>query len=116
VIEDDYANRLFFSEYLNFCGFEVLALPDGLDLAQQLQGFCPDLVVLDIGLPELDGYTLLKQLRSSIQWHHLPVIVVSGYAFKEDQDKALTLGAQRYLVKPVRLRSLLSTIKAFLEC
>jgi CheY-like chemotaxis protein len=114
VIEDDYANRLFFSEYLIFCGFEVLALADGLDMEVQLKTFQPHLLVLDIGLPELNGYTLLSQLRKSQHWRNLPVVVVSGYAFAEDQRKAFDLGAQKYLVKPVRLRELFSTIQALL--
>jgi two-component system, cell cycle response regulator DivK len=115
VIEDDYANRLFFSEYLNFCGFEVLALPNGLDLEMQLKTFEPHLLVLDIGLPEIDGYTLLSQLRAAPPWQDLPVVVVSGYAFAKDQKKAFALGAQQYLVKPVRLRELFATIGALLD-
>ncbi|MBE9138998.1 response regulator [Nodosilinea sp. LEGE 07088] len=115
VVEDDNANRLFFADYLTFTGFEVLALPHGLDLEQQLKAFQPQLLLLDLGLPEIDGYTLLKQIRSSPVWRHLPVVVVSGYAFAEDQHRALALGAQRYLVKPVPLQQLTQTVYAVLQ-
>ncbi len=115
MIEDDYANRLFFSEYLNFCGFEVLALADGLEMDVHLKGFRPHLMVLDIGLPTIDGYALLNQLRKTPCWRDLPVVVVSGYAFEEDQRKAFSLGANKYLIKPVRLRELSSAINALLN-
>ena len=115
VIEDDYANRLFFTEYLTFCGYEVLSLADGLDMEAQLKNFQPHLLLLDIGLPEIDGYILLSKLRKLECWRLLPVVVVSGYAFEEDQRKAFSLGAQKYLVKPVRLRKLSSTINSLLH-
>ncbi|WP_017297923.1 response regulator [Nodosilinea nodulosa] len=114
VVEDDNANRLFFADYLTFSGFRVLALPHGLDLDQQLKEFQPDLLLLDLGLPEIDGYTLLKQVRSSDLWQQLPVVIVSGYAFAEDQRRALALGAQKYLVKPVHLHQLIQAIQAIL--
>ena len=115
VVEDDSANRLFFADYLTFSGFKVLALPHGLDLDQQLKEFQPHLLLLDLGLPEIDGYTLLKQVRSSPLWQQLPVIVVSGYAFAEDQHRAFNLGAQKYLVKPVPLQQLTHAIYCFLQ-
>ncbi len=114
VIEDDYANRLFFCEYLSFCGFDVYSLANGLDIEYQLKTIQPHLLVLDIGLPEIDGYALLRIIRGSKQWQTLPIVVVSGYAFEGDRQKALSLGAQRYLVKPVRLRELSTTVKSIL--
>lgn len=115
VVEDDSANRLFFADYLTFSGFMVLALSHGLDLEQQLKEFQPDLLLLDLGLPEIDGYTLLTQVRSSDMWQRLPVIVVSGYAFAEDQHRALAMGAQKYLIKPVRLHQLTQAVEAVLQ-
>ena len=107
--------EFFFADYLTFSGFRVLALPHGLDLEQQLKGFQPHLLLLDLGLPEIDGYTLLKQVRSSAMWQRLPVIVVSGYAFVEDQHRALAMGAQKYLVKPVHLHQLTQAVEAVLQ-
>lgn len=115
VVEDDRGNRLFFADYLTYSGFNVLALPHGLDLHQHLKEFQPQLLLLDLGLPEVDGYTLLKQLRATDQWRHLPVIIVSGYAFAEDQHRALALGAQQYLVKPIALQQLNQAIHTVLR-
>lgn len=114
VIEDDYANRLLFIDYLTYAGFHVLALPDGTDIEPSLQDFQPDVLLLDLGLPGLDGYSILERLRTLPEQQALPVIVVSGYAFLEDQERALNLGACHYLVKPVRLKELVQTLQSVL--
>lgn len=114
VIEDDYANRLLFADYLTFAGFTVLALPDGLTLQSALEEFRPDALVLDLGLPEPDGYCILESLQTPSGTLWLPVVVVSGYAFLENQERALALGACRYLVKPVRLKELVQTLQEVL--
>lgn len=66
--------------------------------------------MLDLKLPGIDGYTLLEQIQQS-DWQHLPVIVVSAFAFKADRERALNLGARRYLVKPVNLNELKQAIQ-----
>ncbi|MFZ4640115.1 MAG: response regulator [Nodosilinea sp.] len=115
VIEDDDANRLVFTDYLTYAGFTILALPSGLNLSYHLQEFRPDLMLLDLGLPDIDGYSLLASLRSTPQWAHLPVIVVSGYAFPAEQQRAMDLGINRYLVKPIHLQELIESIQTALR-
>jgi CheY-like chemotaxis protein len=114
VVEDDTANRLFFTDALSFAGFDVLALAHGLDLQQQLKEFLPHLLLLDLGLPEIDGYGLLSQVKDSALGRALPVVIVSGYAFAEDRHRALALGAAAYLVKPVPPLQLAQTVRSVL--
>lgn len=114
VIEDDYANRLLFSDYLTYAGFTVLAIADGQNLSQYISTFLPDLILLDLGLPGVDGYHLLEELNPDGLGPVLPVVIVSGYAFQENQRRAIALGAAEYLVKPVRLKELVQTIRAVL--
>lgn len=114
VIEDDYANRLLFSDYLTYAGFTVLAIADGQNIDQYLSTFSPSLLLLDLGLPGLDGYQLLERLNPNGKGLPLPVVIVSGYAFQENQRRAIALGASEYLVKPVRLKELVQTIRAVL--
>lgn len=114
VIEDDYANRLLFSDYLTYAGFTVLAIADGQNLSQYISTFVPDLILLDLGLPGVDGYHLLEELNPDGLGPVLPVVIVSGYAFQENQRRAIALGAAEYLVKPVRLKELVQTIRAVL--
>ena len=111
LIEDDYANRKLIAEYLEYCHYTVLGLKDGLQLFQNIEAFRPELILLDIKLPEVDGYTLLQQIGQDKDWHHLPVVVVSGYAFLADRERALALGARRYLVKPVKIDELLKVVE-----
>ena len=106
VVEDDYTNRLLFNDYLNHLGSRVLALPDGGGLKEHLETFHPHLLLLDVGLPTTDGLTLLRYIRADPQWKSLPVVIISGYAFPSDRQKALEAGAQQYLFKPVRLPEL----------
>ncbi|NJL47651.1 MAG: response regulator [Leptolyngbyaceae cyanobacterium SM2_5_2] len=115
VIEDDEDNRLLFSEYLTCAGFTVLALADHLSLNSHLQMFQPDLLLLDLGLPVVDGYSVLEAIHSYSHWQAIPVIVISGYAFLANQRRALALGAYKYLVKPVRPDDLVRTVQAALD-
>ena len=106
LVEDDYANRKLIADYLEYCCYTVLGLQDGLQLFKNLESFRPELILLDIKLPKIDGYTLIQQICQHNDWRHLPIVVVSGYAFKADQRRALALGARRYLVKPVKIDEL----------
>ncbi len=111
LIEDNEANQRLMSDYLNYCGYEVCALTDGTQLAATLEQFCPQMILLDLKLPILDGYALLEQLQQRDDWKQIPTIVVSAYAFQQDQQRALDLGARRYLVKPIRLSQLTDVIR-----
>jgi CheY-like chemotaxis protein len=103
LVEDNSLNRLLLADYLRFCGYQIQEVIQGGDLPGVLQTFKPDLILLDLKLPDLDGYKLLKQIREHPTWQAIPVIVVSALAFQEDQEKAFELGANRYLIKPVKL-------------
>ncbi|MCY7322697.1 MAG: response regulator [Phormidesmis sp. CAN_BIN36] len=115
LIEDNEANQRLMSDYLNYCGYEVLALTDGTQLAATLEQFRPQVILLDLKLPTIDGYMLLEQLQQWDDWKQIPTIVVSAYAFQRDQQRALDLGARRYLVKPIRLSQLTDVIREELD-
>ncbi|MEP0872097.1 response regulator [Trichocoleus desertorum AS-A10] len=112
LVEDDDWNRELLGDYLRHCGYEVLTLAQGLDFFLIIEQFQPDLVLLDLKLPDIDGYKLLEELQQQPDLQRLPVIVISGFAFHSDQQRSLDLGARRHLVKPVSLTKLIEAIEA----
>lgn len=110
LIEDNEAGRQLMSDYLEYYGYEVLGLSKGAGFASAMKQFRPDLVLLDLKLPDVDGYSLLQQRQWHKDWHKVPVIVISALAFHADQQLALKLGACQYLVKPVSLPQLKQAI------
>ncbi|MBD2022809.1 response regulator [Leptolyngbya sp. FACHB-36] len=111
LIEDNDISRQLMSEYLKYCGYNVLELPGGSAFETSIAAFQPDLILLDLKLPDVDGFTLLQQVQQHPEWLHIPIIVVSAFAFQSDQQRALSLGARRYLVKPVKLVQLERSIQ-----
>ncbi|WP_322742392.1 response regulator [Gloeocapsopsis crepidinum] len=111
IVEDNDLNRQMLDDYLSFCGYEILSLADGTCFFQKMTEFQPQLILLDLKLPDIDGYSLLEKIQQRSDWRHLPIFVVSAFAFSADQQRALRLGATRYFVKPVNLTELKQAIK-----
>lgn len=111
LVEDNDVNRQLLSEYLGYIGYQVLSLPDGYTFFQALSDFQPHLILLDLKLPDIDGYSLLEQMQQSPKWQAVPVFVVSAFAFPAEQQRALKLGARRYFVKPLSLLRLKQAIQ-----
>lgn len=111
LIEDNEPNRRLLSDYLGYQGFEVISLTDGSDCFSVLEEFQPHVMLLDLKLPHVDGFTLLQQLQTHPKWQHTPVIVLTAFAFRADRDRALSLGARRYFVKPANLNELKAAIE-----
>ena len=110
LIEDNDPNRQLLDDYLNYCGYKVLSLAEGSEFFTAIAQFQPHVILLDLKLPDIDGYTLLQELQQYPDEAKVPVIVVSAFAFHADQQRALSLGAKRYLVKPVGLNQLKQAI------
>ncbi|MBW4571756.1 MAG: response regulator [Tolypothrix carrinoi HA7290-LM1] len=111
LIEDNDVNRILLDDYLNYCGYDVRSLSEASTFFSTIKQFQPKLILLDLKLPDIDGYTLLEQMHNKPDYVNIPVIVVSALAFKADQQRALDLGACRYFVKPVNLIDLIQAIE-----
>ncbi len=114
LIEDDYGNRVLFTDFLQFCGYTVMPLADGTDYLDAIAAFQPHLILLDIKLPRMSGLSILETLQHHPKFNTIPVLVVSGYAFQSDRQKAMTLGAAGYLTKPIQPDQLHKVIQATL--
>lgn len=114
LVEDNEVHRLFTQDFLESRGYEVLSLCDGVDFFETVTEFQPDLLLLDLKLPQVDGFTLLQELQQS-QWCSLPVVVVTAYAFQREKQRALSLGVRSYLTKPIRLEAMIQAIETELN-
>lgn len=114
LVEDNEFSRYLLIDYLTSSGYRVLGLanggPSGSVFFQNLTQFQPHLILLDLRLPGISGYSLLEQIKQSPEFKHIPVIVVTACAFKADQERAMSLGASRYFVKPTDPNSLIKAI------
>ena len=97
VIEDEKSISHFICTVLNNNGYEAMQAQTGEEALSMISSHCPDLVILDLGLPDMDGLDILRNLRS---WTSLPVVVVSARSHERDKVSALDLGADDYLTKP----------------
>ncbi|MGB3297124.1 MAG: response regulator [Phormidesmis sp.] len=110
ILEIDYGNRILFADYLEQCGYSVCTLSDGQKILEGLKHFQPDVLILNLRMPVVDGFTIIEQLRQHSQWQRLAILVVSGYTLITDQQKAFQLGANAYLTKPVLPSDLSETV------
>lgn len=111
IVEDNDLNRQMLQDFMVFCGYQVLSIAGGSGFFEALTVFQPQLILLDLKLPDIDGYILLEQLQQKPDWQHIPVIIVSAFAFKAEQQRALSLGARSYFVKPVNLSDLSQAVE-----
>lgn len=109
VVEDEKSISRFISTILDNNGYEAVQARSGTEALSMISSHCPDLVVLDLGLPDMDGLDILQSLRS---WSSLPVVVVSARDHEQDKVAALDLGADDYLAKPFGTGELLARVRA----
>jgi DNA-binding response OmpR family regulator len=112
IVDDDPAIRKFIRANLSARGYDVLQATDGTAALQIIEQELPDLILLDIMMPELDGFEVCRRTR---EWSAIPIIMLSAREGETDKVSCLDLGADDYLTKPFSLRELLSRIKAVLR-
>lgn len=93
--------------------YEVTTAADGMEAVQRIVDYEPDLMLLDIMLPKMNGYQLLQSIRRNVSYKNLPVVVISAKSSQRDQDYAIRLGANQFLAKPYRIDQLLKVIESF---
>ena len=108
VVEDEKSIAHFISSVLSANGYEAMQARSGSEALSIISSHCPDLIILDLGLPDMDGLEILRQLRS---WSSLPVVVVSARSHEGDKVSALDLGADDYLTKPFGTDELLARVR-----
>ncbi len=110
IVDDNEDARWLLSDLLTAVGHEVRSAGDGQEALEVIKGFTPDVAILDIGLPGMDGYELAMRLRETLKEATPRLIALSGYGQEGDQQRSQSAGFDRHLVKPVDLRGLLDSI------
>ena len=114
-VEDDADIREIELYALNSAGFETRAFEDGLAFLEALKKEKPELLILDVMLPGMDGIEILTKMKQSAEWNHIPVILATAKGAEYDRIRGLDLGADDYLVKPFSMMEMVSRVKAVLR-
>lgn len=115
LVEDNEMNRDMLSRRLQRKGHEVIIAVDGVEGVKLAQSQDPDLILMDMSLPILDGWQATQQLRASPQTHDIPIIALTAHAMAGDREKCLLAGCDDYETKPVEFSRLLGKIQVLLE-
>ena len=114
VIEDHEDNRRIMNDTLSAAGFEVIEAVTGDAGVAMAESERPDLILMDIQLPGIDGYEATGLIKAKPALRHIPIIAVTSYALSGDDVKAKEAGCDAYLAKPFRPRELLAMVREFL--
>ena len=115
VIEDEEDNRRIMHDLLTSKGYRVIEAVDGAQGVSAAVSHRPDLILMDIQLPGIDGYEATRRIKANPDLNHIPIVVVTSYALGGDDAKAFEAGCDAYMAKPFSPRELLAKVRSFLE-
>ena len=114
VVDDSVTVRKVTTRFLEREGFDVITAKDGVDALQVLQTKAPDLMLLDIEMPRMDGFEVAKNMRTSEEWAHIPIIMITSRTGDKHREHALSIGVNHYMGKPYQEEMLLESINELL--
>ena len=114
VIEDEEDNRRIVRDLLTSVGYDIIEAVTGEAGVTAASTHLPDLILMDIQLPGLDGYEATRRIKANPALRHIPIIVVTSYALSGDDVKAFAAGCDAYVTKPFSPRALLAKVQEFL--
>jgi len=112
VVDDEKNIRLVVGKSLEKAGFDVYYAVDGVQAVEKANKIYPGLVLLDLRLPKMNGFLVLEALKSDTSTEDIPVIILSALSEEDDVQKAISLGAEDFLVKPISQSDLLAAVEA----
>lgn len=115
LVEDNEMNRDMLSRRLERKGFEITIAIDGEEGVEKALAIKPDLILMDMSLPKIDGWEATRQVKANPETASIPVIALTAHAMAEDREKALAAGCDEYDTKPVELPRLLEKIQGMLD-
>ena len=115
IVEDNELNMKLFNDLLEANGYATLQTRDGMEALELTRQHRPDLIIMDIQLPEVSGLEVTKWLKEDEDLASIPVIAVTAFAMKGDEEKIREGGCEAYIAKPISVSSFLETVKHFLD-
>ncbi len=115
LIDDDPNLILLVKDYLEFRGYKVITAENGREALEVLQQQTPDMIICDVMMPEMDGYTLVQQIRNNASTSWIPVLFLSAKGQSQDRVKGLNMGADVYMVKPFEPEELVAQVESSLK-
>lgn len=113
LVEDNEMNRDMLSRRLIRKGYEIAIAVDGAEAVFLARTLLPDLILMDMSLPVIDGWEATRQIKADVNTKRIPVIALTAHAMAEDQQRAMDAGCDDYDTKPIELARLISKIEAF---
>jgi len=114
IVEDNILNMKLLNDILKVHGYETLLSRDGAQALTLIRVHRPDLILMDIKLPEISGLAVIKSLKGDKDLQAVPVVAVTAFAMKDDEQKSRDGGCDGYLTKPISIASFLKTVEHFL--
>ncbi|MEX2281374.1 MAG: response regulator [Gemmatimonadota bacterium] len=113
LVEDNEDNLVVYRTILEHVGFRVIEARDGEEGVRQARKFKPNLILMDISIPKIDGWEATQQLKSDQDTKGIPIIALTAHALEEDRQKAIQAGCDGYLAKPVEPRRVVQEVERF---
>ena len=115
VVEDDLLNRMFYEAVFSQRDYDVYVVDDGAKVMDAVDAFRPDLVTMDINLPNVSGRRLIRKIRRDPAMRHIPILAITAYAGKKDAEEIRKAGANGYLSKPLSIDQLLGAVDSLMD-
>jgi two-component system cell cycle response regulator DivK len=115
IVEDNELNMKLFHDLMEAHGYNILQTRDGMEALKLARQHHPDLILMDIQLPEVSGLEVTKWIKEDDDLRAIPVIAVTAFAMKGDEEKILQGGCEAYIAKPISVTQFLSTVERFLR-
>jgi len=114
-VEDNFQNKRLVRKILNARGYEVLEAGDGLTAIEMATRELPDLILMDISLPGIDGIEATQRIKASTGTSHIPIVALTANAMRGDRERFIAAGCDDYLPKPISTAELLGMLKKYLD-
>ena len=114
VVDDDQLTRAVLQHNVILAGYDVIVASNGREAMQKIQEVTPDLIVVDLVMPDMNGFEMLRRIRSNKETMQTPVIVVSALQSQTDIEEAKASGADIYLTKPIKPEEFIKHVKKYL--